>query len=107
MIIALNKADRVPTRAERDRAAIGILSHGIFVSAAKREGLDTLLSAIEEALFERMVPIRVRLPYKAGDLMALLRREGAVDSEIPEERSVLMTGRLPGRLVGLFEAYQV
>ncbi len=107
IIIALNKADRLTTRAARDQAAVGILSEGIFVSAAKREGLDALLSAIEEALFERMIPIRVRLPYKAGDLMALLRREGAVESEIPEERSVLITGRLPGRLVGLFEGYQV
>jgi hypothetical protein len=49
-----------------------------------------------------MVPIRVRLPYKAGDLMALFRREGAVDSELPEERSILLSGRIPGRLLDTF-----
>ena len=53
-----------------------------------------------------MVPIKVRLPYKAGDLMALIRREGAVDVEMPEERSVLITGRIPGRLLDTFMPYE-
>jgi len=51
------------------------------------------------------VPIRVRLPYKAGDLMALFRREGAVESELPEERSVVISGRIPGRLLDVFTPY--
>jgi hypothetical protein len=53
-----------------------------------------------------MVTVKVRLPYKAGDLMALIRREGSVDSEIPEERSILITGRIPGRLIDAFAPYR-
>lgn len=105
MVIALNKADKLDN-AQRHDVARGLLSEGVFISAAKREGLEDLLMEIEATLFERMVPIKVRLPYKAGDLMALLRREGAVDSEIPEERSVLITGRIPGRLIDAFAPYQ-
>jgi 50S ribosomal subunit-associated GTPase HflX len=104
MVIALNKADKLD-RAERRDVAEGILSEGIFVSALKKEGFEPLLSEVESVLFERLVPIRVRLPYKAGDLMALFRREGSVDSEVPEERSIVLNGRIPGRLLDVFMPY--
>jgi GTP-binding protein HflX len=104
VITALNKADRLPA-AQRSASAGGLLSEGMFISALAREGLDALLSEIEAVLFERLVPIRVRLPYKAGDLMALFRREGAVESELPEERSVVISGRIPGRLLDVFTPY--
>jgi GTP-binding protein HflX len=104
MVIALNKSDKLD-RAGRREVSLGILSEGIFVSALKKEGFDELLSEVEATLFERLVPIRVRLPYKAGDLMALFRREGTVDSELPEERSILLSGRIPGRLLDVFMPY--
>ena len=39
-------------------------------------------------------------------MMALIRREGAVESEWPEERSVLISGRIPGRLLDVFKPYE-
>jgi GTP-binding protein HflX len=104
VITALNKADRLSAE-QRGALAGGLLSEGMFISALARAGLDALLSEIEAVLFERLVPIRVRLPYKAGDLMALFRREGAVESELPEERSVVISGRIPGRLLDVFTPY--
>jgi hypothetical protein len=38
--------------------------------------------------------------------MALFRREGAVESEVPEERSVVLAGRIPGRLLDVFKPYE-
>jgi GTP-binding protein HflX len=105
MIFALNKADKLDDDA-RDAVARGLLSEGVFISAQKKTGLNDLLAVIEDVLFERMVTVKVRLPYKAGDLMALIRREGSVDSEIPEERSILITGRIPGRLIDAFAPYR-
>ncbi len=105
MVIALNKSDKLSLDEKRD-VAMGVLSEGIFVSALEKQGLESLLREIEQVLFERLVPIKVRLPWKAGDLMALLRREGAVDVEMPEERSVLITGRIPGRLLDVFMPYE-
>jgi GTPase len=104
MVIAMNKADQLP-EARQEFVATGILSDGVFVSAAHKQGLDELLGEVEEMLFEHMTAIKVRLPYKAGDLMALIRREGAIDSEVPEERSVLISGRIPGRLLDAFAPY--
>jgi GTP-binding protein HflX len=104
VITALNKADRFSAE-QRAALAGGPLGAGMFISALTREGLDALLSEVEAMLFERLVPIRVRLPYKAGDLMALFRREGAVESELPEERSVVISGRIPGRLLDVFTPY--
>ncbi|MDW8352098.1 MAG: GTPase HflX [Anaerolineae bacterium] len=104
IVTALNKADRLSPE-QREHWAAGPLGEGIFISALRKEGLDELLAEVEAVLFERLVPIRVRLPYKAGDLMALFRREGAVDSELPEERSVLLSGRIPGRLLDVFMPY--
>ncbi|BCX02786.1 MAG: GTPase HflX [Candidatus Roseilinea sp.] len=105
VVTALNKADRLAPEQREHLAIGGVLSEGIFISALHKEGLSELLAEVEAVLFERLVPIRVRLPYKAGDLMALFRREGAVDSELPEERSVLLSGRIPGRLLDVFMPY--
>lgn len=119
MVIALNKADRMP--ADEVRAITGrsdshssfvvrppsILSDGVPISALKHTGLDRLLAEVESVLYEQMVPIQVRLPYSAGDLMALIRREGIVDSEAAEEHGMLLTGRVPARLLYAFERHLV
>ena len=119
MVIALNKSDKL-ARAEGKVAGgkvagvhvphftpQGILSDGIPVSALRKTGLDELLQEVEQVLYERMMPLKVRLPYRAGDLMALFRREGVVDVESPEERSIVLTGRIPGRLLDTFMPYVV
>ena len=56
-------------------------------------------------MYERLMPVKVRLPYKAGDLMALFRREGTVDIELPEEKGIVLSGRIPGRLLDMFTPY--
>jgi hypothetical protein len=71
----------------------------------RKTGLDHLLKEVEQVLYERMLPLKVRLPYKAGDLMALFRREGVVDIEVPEEHGIVITGRVPGRLLDTFIPY--
>jgi hypothetical protein len=73
----------------------------------KRSNFDVLLAEIEAALFERMVPIRVTLPYKSGDLMSLFRRSGVIELEIPEEKTITLAGRIPGRLLEAFLPFRV
>jgi len=112
MVIALNKADRLPGGPADPAGAVaalnlpGVLSDGIGVSASKRLNLDALLAELEAVLFERMTPITAVLPYRAGDLIALFRRSGVVDAEVPDEKTVTMTGRIPGRLLDVFLPYQ-
>ncbi len=119
MVIALNKADKLTPDAlaqiigpasSRSSFAIrrsSLLDEGIPISALKREGLETLLSEVEDMLYARLIPITVRLPYRAGDLMALFRREGMVAREVAEEHAMLLSGRVPGRLLHAFEPYRV
>lgn len=113
MVIALNKADKLPGGLEDPAAAVaalgltGALSDGIATSALKRSNFDVLLAEIEAALFERMVPIRVTLPYKSGDLMSLFRRSGVIELEIPEEKTITLAGRIPGRLLEAFLPFRV
>ncbi len=112
MIIALNKADRLPGGADDPAAAVaalhlpGVLSDGIASSALKRGNLEALLGEIEAVLFERMIPIRVTLPYKAGDVMSLFRRSGVIDLEVAGEKTLTLTGRIPGRLLDVFAPYR-
>ena len=104
MLVALNKCDKLTPEEVRERA-IGVLSGGIPISGLKRVGFDKLLTEVEAMLFERLVPVKVRLPYKSGDLMALFRREGAVELELAEEKGVVLSGRIPGRLLDTFTPY--
>lgn len=112
IVTVLNKADKLP---RGETAALHgsrfapqtLLSDGVLVSALRKTGLEDMLREVEEVLYERMLPMKVRLPYRAGDLMALFRREGVVDIESPEELSIVLTGRIPGRLLDTFKPYSV
>jgi GTP-binding protein HflX len=113
IVTALNKSDKLTKNKDGAQSAAHVprfgpqtvLSDGVPVSALRKTGLDDMLKEVEAVLYERMIPIKVRLPYKAGDLMALFRREGVVDMEVPEEHGVVLSGRIPGRLLDTFIPY--
>ena len=77
------------------------------ISAARGVGLDDLLARVEQVLYESLTPMHVRLPYRAGDLIALFHDQGVVEMEQHEEKGVVLAGRLPGRLVAMFRPYMV
>ena len=104
VIVALNKIDRLPDPASARRAA-SQTPDTVAISAARRVGIDDLLARVEQVLYESLVPMRVRLPYRAGDLIALFHDQGVVEMERHEEKNVLLAGRLPGRLVAMFRPY--
>jgi GTP-binding protein HflX len=106
VIVALNKIDRLDSPAEvRRLAAETPLT--VAISAARNIGLDDLLANVERLLYENLTPVRVRLPYRAGDLIALFHNQGVVEMEQHAEKGVVLTGRLPGRLVAMFRPYRV
>ena len=115
VVIALNKADKLPKAATAPEGQHiphfneqqDLLSDGVTVSALRKMGLEELLREVEEVLFERLAPIKVRLPYRAGDLMAQFRRDGVVDFELAEEHAIVISGRIPNRLRDTFLPYVV
>jgi GTP-binding protein HflX len=106
VIIALNKIDRLGSPAEAQRLA-GEMPHTVAISAARKVGLEALLARVERMLFENLAPVRVRLPYRAGDLIALFHDQGVVEMEQHEEKSVVLAGRMPARLIAMFRPYLV
>ena len=69
------------------------------------EGIDDLRDGIMETLFEKMVPIRVRLPYAEGALIALFHDQGLVEFIENGRSSVMMAGTIPIRFVTAFQPF--
>jgi GTP-binding protein HflX len=119
MVIALNKADKLPNQIAPQHGVVhfptsdghiennDIFQTGVKVSALKKTGLEDLLSEIEATLFERLTPIKVFLPFKAGDITAMIRRSGSVDTERVDEKGIYIEARVPGRLLDTIKHQEI
>ncbi|HEX5809420.1 MAG TPA: GTPase HflX [Anaerolineales bacterium] len=105
-VTALNKVDQL-----RDPAAArDVVSHfqkAETISALNGTGIKELLKVIQEELYENYAPIQVRLPYQQGGLISLFHEAGQVERIEHGRGSVLMQGRIPGRLLAQFSHWQV
>lgn len=114
MILALNKVDGLrihKTRPDDDSAQIlqewqEDYPDAIIISALRGSGLPALLERIEGTLSSGLVPLRVRIPYQANDLVALFHRKGIVEDEKYGKTGTTISGRLPQALVPQFEDYR-
>jgi GTPase len=103
-ISVLNKIDRLPD----PQLAVDKMKNypnSVAVSALKKIGLDVLMRQIETELFEQMLPIKVRLPYKEGQLISLFHDQGVVEKVEHGRGGVTMQGLLPGRLLVRFQPF--
>jgi GTP-binding protein HflX len=104
VLTVLNKIDCLDNL-EAARARMGNQPAVTLISAARRIGLDDLLGRVEHLLYEQLVPVRVQLPHRAGDLIALFHNQGIVDVEEHGDKAVILAGRIPGRWVSSFKPY--
>ena len=106
MITAFNKIDRL-----RDpQSAIGALDefpNTYPISALTGQGLDELLSGLEEVLFETYIELDVEIPYEQGQLLSLFHEKGQVQEVKNTEQGTRMKGLIPRRLVFQFEPYLI
>jgi GTP-binding protein HflX len=106
IVTALNKVDQL-----RDpESARNIVSHfpkAETISALNGNGIKDLLRVIQEELYETYTPIQVRLPYQQGALISLFHEAGRIERIEHERGGVVMQGRIPGRLLAQFSAWQV
>lgn len=98
-IIALNKIDRLSEPLDLT------LQHAIPISALTGQGLDQLLTRVDGVLYEQLVPVTVKLPYSAGDLVAAFHQQGSVEEVQHLADGVRIVGYLPGRLVAAYRRY--
>ncbi len=79
----------------------------VFVSALQGQGIDRLLGIIEKTLSERMVHVRVRMPYTEGKLLADFHEVAIVKAERPREGYIELEGMLRPEHLARFQPYRV
>jgi len=105
IVTALNKIDHLHTE-EDIQEKIDLFDRAVPISALKGDGITTLLSVLEHELFEDMTEISVSLPYKDGRLISVFHDMGKVDQIEYKQDEVLISGRLPKRLIPEFTRYK-
>lgn len=83
------------------------LPGAVRISAKTGEGVDTLLSAVEQNLPEKTFDVELLLPFSKTGLAAGLRQEGAVLSEEYTPEGLRLTARLDERLFGPVKEFEV
>jgi GTP-binding protein HflX len=106
VITALNKIDQLEDPGIATLSLSGF-ENAVAVSALKGQGLPELLHKIEHSLFETNIPIKVKLPYREGQLIALFHDQGIVEKITHSKESMTIEGSLPGRVINRFERFIV
>ena len=105
VITALNKIDRLP-QPELTKDDLDGFPRAVGISALKGIGLQDLLLAIEEELFENFTPVTVQIPYTEGQLISLFHEQGQVTVIEHNRKGVYIQGLIPGRLLARYAPYQ-
>jgi GTP-binding protein HflX len=104
VITVLNKIDRL-SNPEIAGSRLQDYPNAVAISALSGMGIEELLIVINNALYKTYVPIRVRLPYREGQLISLFHDQGQVRKVIHERGGVSLDGFIPGRLVAMFQPF--
>ncbi|MFQ6058899.1 MAG: GTPase HflX [Anaerolineae bacterium] len=118
-VTALNKIDLLlgerayglrvnPGELEASEAMRGVTNlypDAVPISAEWGIGLERLLERVEEVLNAALISIRVCIPYQAGELLALLHRQGFVETEEHTAEGTLVEGRIPARFLAALRPY--
>lgn len=104
ILVALNKIDLLKDP-ERARQVLVEYPNSVAISALTGVGIADLLEKARELLFENYTLLTVRLPYEEGALIALYHELGQVERIEHGQGSVLIQGRLPGRLIARFKPF--
>ncbi|MFH2103198.1 MAG: GTPase HflX [Chloroflexota bacterium] len=105
VITALNKVDRLPDPQAASHA-VEQFPQAIAISAMTGHGIPELLDTIRLNLFERFIPIFVRIPYKEARLIALFHEHGQLDRIVHRRKDVEIQGKVPGRLAAQFNVWK-
>jgi GTPase len=103
-IVALNKVDRLESEAAR--SALLERFNGVVISALTGDGVDRLLSRVDEALSPRIERLALLIPYRDGPALALCYEKGRVRERRDEPEGIRLEVELPPRLARQLDAYR-
>lgn len=104
-ITALNKIDLLGNP-ERAQEIASQYPQSIGISALKGTGIRELLDLIQKELFEKLVPIHVKLPYQQGQLISLFHEAGQVERIEHGHGGIEIVGKIPGRMTAQFSDWE-
>jgi GTPase len=104
-LVVINKIDEA---GPVELKALQLRERGsVLVSAKTGEGIDGLRAAIEEALPDRDLTVRVSVPYSRGDLVARAHAAGEVTRAEHGPEGTLLEARVPPELAAELEQFAV
>lgn len=103
-ITALNKIDKLKDQ-ENAEDLLKNFPKSVAISALKGLGITDLITLVKEELYESFTPINVFLPYQQGQLISMFHEAGQVERIEHTRGGVMIQGRIPGRLLALFNEW--
>lgn len=104
VLTVLNKIDNLSSPVVA-QDIVTSFPNSVAISALTGDGISILMDLTRNILYENMIPIEVRLPYNQGQLISLFHETGQIERIENERNSVLIKGRIPGRLLAQFNAW--
>ncbi len=106
VVTALNKVDMLPESTHLGDY-LADLPNSTAISALTGEGLPELVSLIEKVLAEELVDIYAMIPYRHGELLALLHQRGIIEQEEHTEEGTVVQAKVPAGMLGRFEPFSL
>ena len=107
MLLALNKIDALPSDITFELPQIVSSLPAVRVSALKGQGIDELLSCINDNLLLHFVALDVLIPYNHGELVATFHKYGTIEQESYEENGTHIRGYIPSNQSGPFLSFRI
>jgi GTPase len=104
ILTVLNKIDLLEDP-DAARQALEAFPSSAAISALTGAGIAGMLSLVNEYLYEKFIPLTVRLPHQEGALIAAFHNQGQVERIEQNSNGVVLQGRLPGRLIAQFQPF--
>ena len=104
IITAFNKIDLLKDP-EGAVATLDEFPNTYPISALSGKGLEELLTAVENELFEKYIELDVVIPYPEGKLISLFHEFGQVHEVLHGEHGARIKGLIPQRMLFQFEPY--
>lgn len=98
-IDVINKCDRPGIYFRGD-------AHAVRISAARRQGIEALLSRMEEMLRAEFRRVLLRLPAARGDILSNIYKMGFVRKMDYEESSILVDCELHKKYYGMYREFE-
>jgi GTP-binding protein HflX len=104
VVTALNKIDLL----NDPENAVHLMSqfpNTYAISAQNDIGLSELTDALEQALLEKYLFLKILLPYNEGNLLSMFHEQGHVNNTLHTEQGILIEGYIPKQLEEKFKPF--